>query len=891
MSPQSSIAQYRITAKLGEGGMGAVYRASDTKLNREVAIKVIPDRFAQDPDRMARFTREAQVLASLNHPNIAAIYGVEERALVMELVEGPTLSGPIALEEALPIARQIADALEYAHEKGIIHRDLKPANIKVTGPASGYPGRVKVLDFGLAKALSSESSQAEARATVTMGATNTGVILGTAAYMSPEQAQGKDADRRADIWSFGVVLFEMLTGKTAFTGESISDTLASVLKIEPDWSALPPGTPAGIRRLLRQCLKKDRQRRLQAIGDARIALEEGQTEAEAEPKIPKRWRAPWAMVAAGLTLVSAALGVALWRTARPGPDTSRPLLQFSADLGPEAFKGFFTTAVLSPDGSRMVFPSRGPDGKQRLSTRLLNQPKPTPLAGTEGGSDPFFSPDSQWIGFFANAKMKKISVTGGAALTLCDTGSSRGASWCEDGSIIAALNSVGGLSRIPAAGGTPQPLTNPDEKGERSHRWPQILPGGQAVLFTVQKSFTSFEDFQIAVLSLRTGQWKVVQRGGYFGRYLPSGHLVYIHQGTLFGAPFDAARLEIRGTPAPLLEDVAANSAAGGGQFDFSLTGTLVYSSGKWESESRTIAWLDRAGKIQPLLATPGSYFDPHLSPDGKWLALAVNTGSSGDISVFDLARQSVARITFTGEGNRQPVWTPDGKHIVYASTVGVGALWWIRADGAGEPQKLIESKGGPMPNSFSSDGRWLAYRVSSPASSGYDIWTVPLDISDPERPKPGKPVLFLSSPAGAMAPAFSPDGRWMAYESGETGSYESYVRPFPGSGGKWQISSGGARYCLWSRSTSELVYVTFEGRILVVAYSVKGDSFAAEKPRPWPGPPVVATMNYNSPFDLSPDGKRLVVFPRPEAEENGSLHVTFLFNFFDEVRRKLPGN
>ena len=910
---------YEILAAIGSGGMGEVYRARDTKLGRDVALKILPDSFVDDPDRVARFRHEAQVLASLNHPHIAAIYGLEEASpstssgqaavqfLVLELVEGDTLAerlqrGALPVEDTLRFALQIAEALESAHESGIIHRDLKPANIKVTPD-----GRVKVLDFGLAKTLTGDATVPDLThsPTVTMGATREGMLLGTAAYMSPEQVQGSPADRRADIWSFGAVLYEMLTGKRAFQGKSLSDTLASVLKDEPAWRALPTQTPATVRKLLRHCLRKDRKQRLQAIGDARIAVEEvladalpgaSQGEDASAPSAGSRLSIlSWA-AAAGLLAIVAAIGWwTAWRSTRPA---DHPLLRLSVDLGPDAMTGINLTAAISPDGTRLAFPARGPDGKTHLATRLLDQPQATLLSGTEGAADPFFKPDGQWIGFFAGGKMKKVSVRGSAVITLCDAPDARGAAWGEDDNIIATLHSTAGigLSRVPTAGGPPQAVTNPAEKGEATHRWPQILPGGQAVLFMGNKTASTYDDSNIEVLSLKTGTVKVVQRGGYFGRYLAtsngSGYLVYIHERTLFGVPFDLDRLEVRGTPVPLLEDVAGNSGTAGGQLDFSHNGTFVYLSGKSSTGTWTIAWLDSTGKTQPLLAAPGMYLDPRFSPDGKRLAFSNNT----DIEIYDWGRQARTRLTFTAQAvNLGPVWTPDGKRIVFESQgTSKFSLQWIRADG-GEAQSLLESKSRLMPYSFSPDGKRLAFSEQN-AETWMDLWTLPLDTSDPEQPKPGKPELFLRTPFAEQEPAFSPDGRWIAYTSTESGRLEVYVRPFPAGGpagsGRSMISTGGGRLPIWSRNGRELFYEGLDNRIMAVAYTAKGDSFAAGKPGPWSNTQF-ADIDAPWNLDLAPDGKRFVVAVLPRADSAGepkaSVHVTFLLNFFDEVQRRIP--
>ena len=874
---------YEILSPLGAGGMGEVYRAMDSKLGREVAIKVLPESFAQDPGRMTRFSREAHVLASLNHPNIAQIYGVEECAFVMELAEGLTLAeriarGPMPLEEALPVIKQVAEALEYAHDRGVIHRDLKPANIKVTPE-----GRVKVLDFGLAavmaRASAFDSRDPAVSPTITMQATLAGTIMGTAAYMSPEQARGQSVDRGADIWAFGVVLYEMLAGRPLFAGPTISDTLAAVLNREPDLAAIP----AQLRPVIDRCLRKDTRRRWRDIGDVRVALEEGVT--AAPPAAPARHVAmPWIAAAVVLATIALVGWLVAWRAARP---VDHPLTRLSVDLGPEAMMGLNTTVVVSPDGRRLVYPARGPNGQQRLATRLLDHLEATPLPGPENARDPFFSPDGQWIGFFAANQLKKISIQGGAPVTLCPAASPRGASWGEDGNIVAALDSFSGLSRVPAAGGTPQRLTKL-AVGAVTHRWPQVLPGGQAVLFTASRSPIAQENANIEVMSLKTGQIKTLQRGGYFGRYLPSGHLVYVHQGVLFGVALDPVRLEVRGTPIPLLEDVGANATLGGGQFEFygepSGPGTLVYLAGKGAAQRWQVAWLDNSGKMQPLMATPRAYNLPRFSPDGR--RLAISDGS--DLYIYDWERDTTSRLTFTANA-RTSVWSPDGKHIVFGTLTAGSALFWMRSGGGGEPQRLLESQSDLVAWSFSSDGRRLACHEINP-ETGYDLWTVPLDTSDPDHPKAGKPEPFLQTPANELVPRFSPDGRWIAYRSDESGTEEIYVRPFPSSaGGKWQISTGGGLYGIWSNNGRELFYETADNRIMVMDYTVNGDAFVPGKPRLWSSTQLFYPGLSN--LDLAPDGKRFAVFTMPEATggEKGSVHVIFLLNFFDELRRRVP--
>jgi len=710
LSPGDKLGPYEILAPLGAGGMGEVYRGRDTKLDREVAVKVLPAALARDPERLARFEREAKVLASLNHPNIAQIYGVQEaagyQALVMELLPGQTLAarikaGAVPLDEALRLSAQIVDALSAAHDKGITHRDLKPANIMITPD-----GVVKVLDFGLA-AMASTGGDAHAATnspTFTMSPTSAGMIMGTAPYMSPEQARGSQADRRSDIFSFGVVLYEMLTGRQLFHGETVSDILASVLKDEPNQD----GVPEKVRPLLKRCLEKDPKKRLQAIGDWDLLLAIGSgvggAGVQAASSVPLsrlagRFRAV-SLVAALATLAAIGLGFGYYRATRP---VEKPLIRLNVDLGPDAVAGANITVAISPDGKRIAFPMRGPGGKHQLATRLLDQATPTLLSGTDNAADPFFSPDGQWIGFTAEGKLKKISVLGGAALALCDANNMRGASWGEDGNIIATLNSAQGtsfLSRVPDGGGQPEALTKPQDKGEAYHRWPQILPGGNAVLFSGAAT-SNFDTGNVEVLALKNGalkagEIKILVRGGYSPHYLPPassggmGHLVYLHEGVLLGVPFDPVRLELRGTPAPLLEDVAGNTTTGGGQFDVSRTGSLVYLAGKSGAAGYPVMWMDSSGKTEPLLAKPGTYFSPRFSPDGNWLALSMTAGKGTDLYVYDWRHDTMPRLTFNANANLDPVWTPDGKHIAYEAPDG---LWWVRADGAGSRSGCWKTK------------------------------------------------------------------------------------------------------------------------------------------------------------------------------------------------------
>ncbi len=700
IAPSTKLGSYEITGAIGAGGMGQVYEAHDTKLGRDVAIKVLPEAFAHDPERLARFQREAKMLAALNHPNIATIYGLEQSNgtsyLVMELVSGETLAervkreGAIPAEEALTIGKQIAEALEAAHEKGIIHRDLKPANVKVTPE-----GKVKVLDFGLAKAFSGDASSDDPSnsPTLSMAATMHGVILGTAAYMSPEQARGKAVDKRTDIWAFGCVLYELLAGKPAFTGEDTTEILAAVVMKEPAFDALPAKIPSAIRTLLGRCLRKDRRQRISDATDVRIEIEDAiaaPKDSGATEAVPASTSKLLLAVAAATTIIAVITSWALWRSTRPIEQALRPLVRLEVDLGPGVSLGSQlgsqagADAIISPDGTRMVYVS-----KRGLFTRRLDQSNATELAGTQGAFAPFFSPDGQWVAFFAAGRLKKISVEGGAAIPLCDTGggNDRGGSWGDDGNIIVTLTANGALSRIPSAGGTPTPVTELAQ-GEASHRWPQILPGGNAVLFTAS-TLSPGVDGNIEVMSLADHRRKTLQRGGTFGRYLPSGHLVYMSRGTIFAVPFDLEKLEVRGTPSPVLDQVSY-SIFGSAQFAFSRDGTLVYRSAGGNG-LLTAQWLDGAGKTQPLLAKPGVYSRPRLSPDGRRLGLEVTEGSGLDVWVDDWQRDTMTRLTFVANGVvMNPVWSPDGRYIVFSDKEG---MFWTRSDGSSKAQPLTQSK------------------------------------------------------------------------------------------------------------------------------------------------------------------------------------------------------
>jgi WD40 repeat protein len=912
----TNLGPYQIQAPLGAGGMGEVYRARDVKLDRAVAIKVLPDALARDPERLARFEREAKVLASLNHPNIAQIYGIEEsqagstagmRALVMELVPGAPIKGPLPLETALSYAKQIAEALEAAHEKGIVHRDLKPANILVT------PGDVvKVLDFGLASVENREQQEVDPSnsPTISVSPTRAGMIMGTAAYMSPEQARGKVVDKRTDIWAFGAVLYEIIVGKPLFSGETVSDIFVEVLSKEPDLSALPEQA----RYIVERCLRKDARKRWQAIGDVRIALEEGAhapsgsgaLAAAAPPEVQAARWLPWA-VAGGLFLIAAFVSFSAWRAYRASSNAQPlPLMRFQTDLGTGVIDTVYasTFGAISPNGDRIVYTVRGPNGPRMLAMRMMDKSSGVAIAGTEGGHDPFFSPDSQWLGFFADTKLKKISANGGAPVTLAEASNARGASWSEDGTIVASLINTTGLYRVSADGATAaEPLTKLSA-GESTHRWPQVLPGGRIAVFTASGNLSSYENANVEAVDLKTGQRKVLQTGAYFGRITPSGFLLYIHGGVLFAEAMAGATPPIRdlnalkplGSPVPVLDDVASLESSGAGQFDFSENGVFFYQSGKaapdiwsmvgWDGPTGPPVFGFGSSKTQTQIAKPQTYFTPRFSPDGKRLALGLESRGL-DIYVYDFQDDALTRLTFTGQLSYNPVWTPDGKHIVFQQIVGdTQSLMWIRSDGAGGVQTLMDSKTLVIPRSFSPDGKYLAYHTGSQINS--DIYLLPLDLADPDHPKAGTPELLVGTPANEVQPAISPDGKWIAYCSDESSTREIYVRPFRSqAGGKWQVSAGGGTRPSWARDGKTLFFENLDDQIMTVPYTASGESFVASKPRLWSDRRLVAPTGDPN-FDISADGKTVVALVRSTLPDGDpTVKATFLLNFEDELRRR----
>jgi serine/threonine-protein kinase len=821
----STVGPYHVLDKLGEGGMGEVYRARDTRLDRDVAIKILPELFATHPERLARFEREAKTLASLNHSNIAQIYGVVELpakagsgsvegagagcALAMEFVDGEDLAqrlarGRLPLDDALHIARQIADALGAAHERGIVHRDLKPANVRVRPD-----GTAKVLDFGLALARTAgpaaDGPQLANSPTFTSPVvTEMGAILGTAAYMSPEQAKGKPVDRASDMWAFGALLFEMLAGRPAFVGETVTDVLAAVVTRDPDWKMLPADTPASIRRLLRRCLERDRRRRLADAGEARFQIEEASAGGPEDPALPATSRTgpliPWGIAA--LAVVSAlAIASTSWR--QPAAHLSR----YNLELPP---KGSLSLALrpavtISADGRSVVFVATV-DGIDRLYLRRIDAFESTAIAGTEGASNPVISPDGRAVAFTTYVALAKVPLGGGPVVVLADVAEGRGVSWDDDATILYTPYVGGGVWSVPAAGGPPVQVTRPASDMERTHRWPQLLPGG-AVLFTVgaPNSPDSYDDATIAA-QMPDGSRRTVLTAAAMARYIPTGHLIFARGGTLFSVPFDPQRAEVKGTPAAVLENVAGDMTTGAAHFAVSAPGTLVYVSAGDAQTSLLPMWVDRAGRPQAASIPSGVYSDLRISPDGQQMAVTAVAGGGRDVWVHHFTRGTFTRMTYAGQ-NITAIWSRDGSTMYYSSADSAGGTTTVMrrpADGSRDAEAIVTLPGRVHINDVAPDGRSLVVNVIEMRGSKN---TGAARLARLALEKDARPVPLVEGASDVYTGRVSPDLRWLAYVSLESGRREVYVRPYGGGSGRWPISTGGGEEPKWSGDGSRLYY------------------------------------------------------------------------------------
>jgi|RhiMethySRZTD1v2_1073278.scaffolds.fasta_scaffold00858_15 eukaryotic-like serine/threonine-protein kinase len=934
LSAGTRIGPYEVQAPLGAGGMGEVYRARDTKLARDVALKILPAEFALDADRVARFTREAQMLAALNHQNIAGIYGLEDgpaeaghysHALVLEFVDGPTLAdriaqGPLSIDDALPIARQIAEALEAAHEQGIIHRDLKPANIKVRPD-----GMVKVLDFGLAKLAQASGPRPQTSvagltvaATITTPAiTQVGVMLGTAAYMSPEQAKGREADKRSDLWAFGCVLFEMLTGTRTFPGDDVSDTLAAVLRADPDWIALPSSTPRAIRTLLRRCLEKDRKRRLADAADARLEIEEALAAPAREPVgvEPAPGRRPWrtiSVASSALIVGGLMVGLAMW-SRQPAPP-ARDITRFTIALGDgrRFFESGNPVLAISPDGSRIVY-----SADRRLYLRSLSELEARPIAGTETPvgqvSAPVFSPDGQSIAFVSGrpASIKRISVTGGAAVTICEGCGSLGTmNWGRDGIVFAqagqgmppgfagerARQGVNRIMRVAADGGEPQLLFNVTD----GTPWDvQLLPDGQTVLFGLVKNMIDIAqgrdvgaaEGEIVVQSPTTGERKIVIANGSAPLYLPTGHLVYARQGFLFARRFDYTRVEAVGEEVPIVTGVRRAEFIGGSTsqayFDVSPTGTLVFVPG---SASRSLQYdlgvLDPQKGVELLKLPPNSYRFPRVSPDGRLVAVATNDGRSENIWIYERSSHAIRQLTSTAR-NRYPIWSPDSASVTFQSDrEGDNGMFRQPANGSGTAERLTRADAGTshVPDSWSPDGKTLLFEMLEEKKADRNLWA--FSLNDKRTALVGS---FRGGTVSFIQAAFSPNGRWFAYRSLAEGVPAVSVQAFPATGAIFPIYEN-ALHPVWSRDGKTLFFSRMTTGELMATPVVTESAFSFGTPRQLPVTfPDRESNSAPRNHDVTPDGKFIgLVAVRPgETEERSQINV--VLNWFEELKQKLP--
>ncbi|HKI26542.1 MAG TPA: protein kinase [Candidatus Sulfotelmatobacter sp.] len=888
LSSGAKLGPYEIVAPLGAGGMGEVYLARDTRLERSVAIKVLPAHLSQNTEAKERLDREARAISSLSHPNICHLYDVGQQDgtsyLVMEYLEGETLAdrllkGPLPLEQVLKTGAEICEGLEKAHCSGVAHRDLKPSNIMLTRTGA------KLMDFGLAKpaaaAIGAGSSSASL-ATMSKPLTVEGTILGTFQYMSPEQLEGKEADVRSDIFSLGAVLYEMITGKRAFEGRTTASTIAAILAAEPKpISALQPMSPRALELLVKACLEKDPADRMQTAHDVKLQLKwiaEGGSEVAPLSGATERGtpRLHTLIISLGTLLLGAVIAsLAAWNLK---PEPPRPVSRTVITLPPgQRLAGLDQPAIaLSPDGTHLAYVAvQG--GRQQLYLRAMDSLEARPIPGTESATGPFFSPDGQWLGFFADQKLKKVSVSGGSALTLADVAFPLGASWDSHGMITFAPSVGSAIREVAEAGGASQPLTRLG-RGEITHRWPEFLPDGKAMLFSAGPTSVNWTNAYVAVRSVETGEQHNLVQGATQPRYAPTGHLLYAQVGSLMAAPFDSQRLTVAGAGVPVVEGILQSTTSGVAQYSISATGSLVYIPGDAQAAQNRLVWVDRTGAERPIAAPARPYVFPRLSPDGRRLAVTLQ-GQDVQLWLYDFSRETLTRFAFEGKFNANPVWTPDGKRIVFNSNKeGPNNLFWQLADGSGGLERLTTSEFLDFPMSWSPNGQVLAYVEVTP-STGYDLWT--LGLGD-RKAQP-----FLQTQFNESVPQFSPDGRWLAYISNESGRWEVYVQPYPSSGGKWQISTEGGTEPIWNRNGRELFYRNGD-KMMAVDIAAQ-PSFAAGKPHMlFEGhyvPPPGTTPNY----DVSPDGQRFLMIKPNEAGEAAPAQINVVLNWFEELKRLVP--
>jgi eukaryotic-like serine/threonine-protein kinase len=884
----SKLGPYEIVGPLGSGGMGEVYRARDTRLERTVAIKILPASISADPMAKQRFEREAKTISGLNHPNICTLHDVGSQDgvdyLVMECVEGETLGkrlekGPLPLEQVLKYGAQIADALDKAHRAGIVHRDLKPGNIMLASNGA------KLLDFGLAKPAALLSGATMTAVSPTSPVTQEGTIVGTFQYMSPEQVEGKEVDRRSDIFSLGAVLYEMLTGKKAFEGKSQLSVASAILEKEPaPIASIKPLTPPPLDHIIQKCLAKWPEERWQTAADlaselkwiagsgSQVSFEQTTT----KPGSFWTWRAatPWAICLFSLVALVAFF---FWNQK---PTVPAPVSRFVITLPPgQKLAGLNQPAVaLSADGSLLAYVAVQ-NGVQQVYLRPLNSLESRPVPGTDGAVNPFFSPDGRWLGFFADSKVKKVAVTGGTAVTLADAAFPGGAVWNSQGVIAFSPRSPSPLLQVSEAGGATQPLTRM-EKGETTHRWPEFLPGGKAVLFAGSGTSFAWDNAQVAVQSLAAGERSNLVQGAVYPRFAYSGHLIFQQSGSLFAVPFDPQRLAVTGKAVPVVETVLRSTTTGATQFSNSNNGTLVYVSGGTQTDQRTLVWVNRNGVEQPLPAPPHAYLFPRISPEGRRVAVAI-TGNGAQIWIYDLSRDTLTRFTFEGDVNLNSVWTPDGQRVVFQNPVSPGSssgISWQRADGSGGSECLFSRDSSVVPISMSSDGQFLAFIDVNPATSN-DIWI--LRMSD----RTATP--FLRTPFTESVPQFSPDGHWLSYISNESGRFEIYVQPYPGPGGKYQISTEGGTEPSWNPNGREIFYRNSDRMMAVDITTHPG--FSAGKPH------MLFQGRYNlspvtSPnYSVSPDGQRFLMLKSVETAEGAPTQINVVLNWFEELKQRVP--